>query len=102
MIRADVSKKYLAWIFSKLALLNYLALTKFVFINLISFNDSCRGFKDLAKNTSGDLDKNKPQPKFKSNAIFEKIEEKLKSEGQTLVNKVKGVFAFKVKVMFYL
>jgi hypothetical protein len=71
-------------------------------LTLIYFNTSCRGFKDLAKNTSGDLDKKKPQPKFKSNAIFEKIEEKLKSEGQTLVNKVKGVFAFKVKVMFYL
>ena len=36
--------------------------------------------------------------KFKSSAIFDQIEATLKSEGETLVNKVKGVFAFKVKV----
>jgi len=34
---------------------------------------------------------------FKSEAIFSKIEEALKADGETLVNKVKGVFAFKVK-----
>ena len=36
--------------------------------------------------------------KFKSSAIFDQIETTLKTEGESLVNKVKGVFAFKVKV----
>ena len=34
---------------------------------------------------------------FASSVIFDGIEEALKSDGQNLVNKVKGIFAFKVK-----
>ena len=34
---------------------------------------------------------------FKCGAIFDKIEEALKADGETLVSKVKGIFAFKVK-----
>ena len=34
---------------------------------------------------------------FVSSAIFEGIKEALKSDGKNIVNKVKGIFAFKVK-----
>ena len=34
---------------------------------------------------------------FQSAVIFERIEEALKGDGKNLVNKVKGIFAFKVK-----
>lgn len=34
---------------------------------------------------------------FKCTAIFDKIEAALTADGEALVNKVKGVFAFKVK-----
>ena len=50
-----------------------------------------KAFKDAAK-------ANDNSAKFKSSAIFKKIEETLKADGETLVNKVKGIFAFKVKV----
>ena len=50
-----------------------------------------KAFKDAAK-------ANDESAKFKSSAIFKKIEETLKADGETLVNKVKGIFAFKVKV----
>jgi len=53
-----------------------------------------KAFKDAAK-------ANDESSKFKSNVIFKKIEETLKAEGETLVNKVKGIFAFKVKVEIF-
>ena len=34
---------------------------------------------------------------FTSSVIFDGIEEALKNDGKALVNKVKGIFAFKVK-----
>ena len=34
---------------------------------------------------------------FTSSVIFDGIEEALKNDGKSLVNKVKGIFAFKVK-----
>jgi hypothetical protein len=45
---------------------------------------------------SSSVDNAKAQ--FKSGLIFDQIEEALKADGETLVAKVKGVFAFKVKV----
>merc|ERR1712071_220412 len=37
------------------------------------------------------------QDGFKSKEIFDQIEESLKEDGKTLVGKVKGIYAFKVK-----
>ena len=54
-----------------------------------------KGFNNAA-GAGGDLGK---KSKFKSSKIFDKIEETLKGQdGEKFVAKVKGIFAFKVKV----
>jgi hypothetical protein len=55
-------------------------------------------FVDSADPGKTDSGNDSAKSKFKSSAIFDQIEATLKSDGETLVNKVKGVFAFKVKV----
>merc|ERR1712156_89532 len=51
----------------------------------------------LYKMGFGGADASSDKPTLKSNAIFEAIEKALKDDGEALVKKVKGIYAFKVK-----